>query len=364
MLSRADDYPVHQRPEPIAQAGTDRNFYDRYFFNAQDPDGSVFFGAALGVYPHLDVMDGAFALLEGGTQRSVFVSRHLGGERMATRVGPLAVEVLEPLQRLRVRLDDTSDLFADLVFEGLHPPVEEPRFTWRIGPRTIMDATRMTQNVSVSGTIRVDGRELALAGFAGTRDRSWGIRPIGAPDAQPPAPPASPQFFWLWAPLVFPSACLYAHVNEDGAGRAWNRAMRLIDRRTGAETELEGPRFAIDWLPGSRTARAASIEGTLPDGGTLRVELAVRGRFFMHGLGYGHPRFGHGLWRGPLDVAAERFEAAGADLATPMNAHVQALVAARLIRPGGRAEDGQGVLEQLVIGPHAPSGFRDLFDLA
>jgi hypothetical protein len=34
MLSRYDDYPVHQTPEPIAQpATTDRNVYDRYWFN-------------------------------------------------------------------------------------------------------------------------------------------------------------------------------------------------------------------------------------------------------------------------------------------------------------------------------------------
>ncbi len=26
MLTKADDYPVHQTPEPIAFAGTDRNF--------------------------------------------------------------------------------------------------------------------------------------------------------------------------------------------------------------------------------------------------------------------------------------------------------------------------------------------------
>jgi hypothetical protein len=30
MLTRGDDYPIHQTPEPIAYAGTDRNFYDRY----------------------------------------------------------------------------------------------------------------------------------------------------------------------------------------------------------------------------------------------------------------------------------------------------------------------------------------------
>ena len=31
MLSKADDYPIHQSPEPIAYAGQSRNFYDRYF---------------------------------------------------------------------------------------------------------------------------------------------------------------------------------------------------------------------------------------------------------------------------------------------------------------------------------------------
>ncbi len=43
MLSKADDYPVHQLPEPIATAGTDRNFYDRYFFNGYSKDGETFF---------------------------------------------------------------------------------------------------------------------------------------------------------------------------------------------------------------------------------------------------------------------------------------------------------------------------------
>ena len=38
MLTKADDFPIHQTPEPIAYAGTDRNFYDRYFFNGYQPD--------------------------------------------------------------------------------------------------------------------------------------------------------------------------------------------------------------------------------------------------------------------------------------------------------------------------------------
>ena len=60
MLSKADDYPIHQSPEPIAYAGQSRNFYDRYFFNGYDADGGVFFALGMGVYPHLDVIDGVF----------------------------------------------------------------------------------------------------------------------------------------------------------------------------------------------------------------------------------------------------------------------------------------------------------------
>jgi hypothetical protein len=33
MLTPADDYPLHQTPEPMAFSGADRNFYDRFFFN-------------------------------------------------------------------------------------------------------------------------------------------------------------------------------------------------------------------------------------------------------------------------------------------------------------------------------------------
>lgn len=87
MLTKADDYPIHQTPEPIAYTGTDRNFYDRYFFNGYSPDGAIFFAAALGVYPALNVMDGSFCVVVDGVQHNLRASRVLVMERMDTRVG-------------------------------------------------------------------------------------------------------------------------------------------------------------------------------------------------------------------------------------------------------------------------------------
>jgi hypothetical protein len=53
VLTHYDDFPLHQTPEPVAHPATsDKNFYDRYFFNGFAKDGSLFFGAALGLYPN------------------------------------------------------------------------------------------------------------------------------------------------------------------------------------------------------------------------------------------------------------------------------------------------------------------------
>ncbi len=161
MLTKADDYPVHQLPEPIAISGTDRNFYDRYFFNGYTLDGHVFFACALGVYPHLNVMDAAFSVIVDGVQHNLRASRLLNSERMDTRVGPIQITVIEPLKILRVQVHDNEHgITADLTFDARAQAVEEPRFTYRQGPRTMMDYTRLTQNGLYEGHIDVRGTHI------------------------------------------------------------------------------------------------------------------------------------------------------------------------------------------------------------
>ena len=89
MLTRFDDYPIHQVPLPVAQPATsDRNFYDRYFFNGYLPEREVFFGAAMGLYPDRRVIDAAFSVVHNGRQKNLYASsraRSIGDTRRSAQ---------------------------------------------------------------------------------------------------------------------------------------------------------------------------------------------------------------------------------------------------------------------------------------
>ena len=364
MLTKADDYPIHQTPEPVAYAGTDRNFYDRYFFNGYSRGGEIFFAAAMGIYPHLNVIDASFSVVHGGRQHNVHASRCLRMERLDTHVGPIAVEVLEPLVRLRIRVDDPQNgIRADLTFTARARAIEEPRYNRRIGPRTFLDLTRMTQSGTYDGWIEVARARVDVRADRcfGTRDRSWGVRPIGAPDAQPHAPFAMPQFYWLWAPLNFDDAAFLYDVNQDEHGEAWHENAFLAGLGDAEPEAMASATSEIVWKPGTRHAAAATIRCVRRSGSEISIAFEPRYQFSMSGLGYFNPEWGHGSYTGRDRSGYDVYELASIDETSPLHLHVQAFCDVRLVE-AGRTRNGIGVLEQLVMGPHAPSGFRELLD--
>lgn len=359
MLIPLDDYPVHQTPEPLAHPITgDRNFYDRYFFNGYTADGSLFFAAALGVYPNRSVIDASFSVVRDGVQTSVHASGRAPGDRGRTEVGPVAVEVVEPLRRLAVRVGpNQAGLEADLTFTARTEAIEEPRFTYRVSGRTVMDYTRLTQFGAWAGDLVVAGDVLDVATVWGCRDRSWGVRRVGEREVEAPGP--APQFFWLWAPLNFEDRCVHVDVQEDGDGRRWhaNGDVVPVEGRDGSPWRAAAVGHDVTWRPGTRRAMAAVLRLTPEEGSEEVVELEPIVDFQMLGLGYLHPEWGHGMWKGEAAVAAERWRLDDLDPLALSHLHVQSLCRARW---GDRK--GVGVLEQLAIGPHAPSGFTALAD--
>lgn len=185
MLSSLDDYFVHQVPEPVRHVGTsDRNFYDRHYFNVHACSDEFFIIMGLGQYPNLGTQDGFVSMRQGSQQTTLRTSRVLA-DRGDMSCGPMRVEILEGLKRIRITIaPNESGIEADLVFNGTHEPQLEPRQVQRRNGRVIHDVMRYCQTSRYSGWVKIPGKtyhsdDVALRGY---RDRSWGIRAIGRPE--------------------------------------------------------------------------------------------------------------------------------------------------------------------------------------
>ena len=197
MLSPLDDYPVHQISEPMRFVGpSDRNFYDRYYFNihgageVHGTDGELFAVIGIGQYPNLSVADAFVSVLWGDDHRVVRSSKTLGADRMDASVGPIRVEVIKGLEQIRVVVEPNEwGIELDAVYDGFSEAHLEGRHFDRQFTRVIFDSTRFAQVGSWTGTLKVGDREVALTPdrYWGSRDRSWGVRPVG--EAEPPGHP-------------------------------------------------------------------------------------------------------------------------------------------------------------------------------
>ncbi|GAB2633494.1 hypothetical protein ABI214_14920 [Prescottella soli] len=385
MLSPMDDFPVHQIAEPIRHVGTsDRNFYDRYYFNCHpglDHDGEpLFLIIGLGQYPNLGVTDG-FAVLRRGNDHIVArASKALGSDRMDVTVGPLRIEVLEGLHRLRVVLEPTPeapDLSFDLVFESDVPAALEARHFHRQLERVTFDTQRFVQTGRWSGTLTVDGETIPVTPdtWRGNRDRSWGVRPVG--EAEPPGRRADPalaaeqNFFWIYTIMQFEEFSIVAIMQEDRHGRRIiEDATRVWTDRTREPEWLGRPEHDLTFVPGTREVSHASLEFHRPGGYGKPDEVLtvacepVLPHYLGVGTGYGLEQdWRHGMWQGELVVQGLREKVADIEPWKKLFCPVDNLARFTLTEDG-ETHVGSGLLEVGIIGPCDRYGFTGAADVA
>jgi hypothetical protein len=372
VLTRFDDYPVHQTPEPIAhRAASDLNAYDRYWFNGVDAGGAFYFGAALGLYPHHHVMDAHFSFLGAdGVQRSLHASRLAPKEPTQTSVGPISLSVLEPMRRLRfAAAENEHGIACDLEFVSRAPALEEPRAFMKAfdSTRNLVDMTRFTQFGTWEGWVRAGGVTTRIdpATTYATRDRSWGVRAVGA--SAPARPAAPPAFGWLWAPVHFRDECALVGYFQHADGARWGLSgMRVATSAAPAlyaephdtsVTHFEPTGDALEFVPGTRWVKRGVFSVRARSGEELKLEVETTRRFNMNGLGYAHPKWGHGVWQGELKVEAEVWKETELTAGNPFHNHLHNLVTARL-----GDQRGVGALEQILFGPLSRYGFKSFLD--
>jgi hypothetical protein len=371
MLNKLDDYPIHQTPEPIAHPATsDRNVYDRTWFNGYAHDGSYYFGIGMAVYPHRGILDCAFSVVQPeGRQHCFFGSRRAPIERTEMQVGPFRMEVVEPMRRARVILEDNaSGVSCDLTFSARTAAIEEARQTLWSGARRTMDATRWDQFGRWSGWVKHPDGEFKVEETLchGTKDRSWGVRGVGEPESGG-APRMPGGIMFLWAPLFWDDHITHAIFFDGQRGEALVRE-GITAPLYQSEAEVPGvaeardermatARHRVSYHPGTRLARSAEIDLVNHDSATRTIALEPILKFQMKGLGYGHPEWGQGMWKGDLAVGGESFDPRQLDPLLPQNLHTQ-----QVVRASDGSKSGIGVLEQICIGPYAPGGFTAFLD--
>ena len=368
VLSPLDDYPIHQAALSMRHVvPSDRNFYDRYYFNCHGSSDELFLVAGMGQYPNLGVQD-AFVLVQHDDQhRVVRASRELGDNRMDTTVGPIRVEVIEPLQRHRVILEPNEwGIEADLTWEGSIPAHGEPQHFQRAPHgRVMFDTMRLAQTGCWTGRIGIDGTEIEVTPdrWWGSRDRSWGVRPVGEPE--PPgisATGAMDGFWWLYAPMQFEDFSILCICQEEPDGRrVLEQATRVWADPTRPPEALGRPEIDLRFRSGTRDVVGATWHLQTADREPLDVEVEVR--LPMHvgiGTGYG---FGadwrHGMWQGPLVVQGVSW-----DLRDPVVAAQMFGIVDTVARFTCEGQVGYGLFEFLLLGRHDPSGFAGWEDVA
>jgi len=371
MLNKLDDFPIHQTPEPLAQPATsDRNFYDRTWFNGYSEDGLWYFGIGMAIYPHRGILDCAFSVVEkGGRQHSFFGSCRAPLERTEMQVGPFKIEVVEPLRRARVILDDNrTGLACDLTFSARTSPMQEGRQTLWSGARRFMDATRFDQFGRWSGRIRHPDGEIIVdeSSCRGTKDRSWGVRGVGEPESGGAPQPQGGMFF-LWAPLFWEDHISHAIFFDGPQGESLcNEGMIMpLYQREEAIPGTEDPglrqmarvHHRLDYVPGTRLVSSAEIDMIDLQGSIRTISLQPLLKFQMKGLGYFHPEWTQGAWQGEMEIGGESFDPESIDLLEAPNMHVQ-----QVVRASDGKRQGIGVLEHACFGPYTPYGFKEVFD--
>ena len=330
-ISAWDDFPVHQTSEYVRHPATsDRNFYDRYYFNLHPSGGDYFAIFGLGQYPNLGTTDAYCAVTRGDDHYVVRASKPLT-DRADISVGPVRIEVIEPLRKLRVIVEPgrpaDSQLAMDVTWTSPVVPFEEPRQFLRVRGTVVFKTQRFAQLGRWEGTLTVDGTDIAVTPdrCGGARDRSWGVRPVG----------------------------------EMQTGmRVWTDPDRPRD-------VLGRPEWSHDTISGTRLLAGSHITFPEAPGGPITVHVEpLATNFISIGAGYGgEPDWRHGMWQGE-ELVEQALSYKVSEIRALGQYGVVDSVARFTYDDGDRGpQEGYGLYEHGFFGPFPKLGLTDRGDL-
>lgn len=308
LLTPLDDTLQHQTTAPfIHVAHSDHRFFDRYWFEAWQRDGSQGFIAGMGQYSNMNAQDGFCSVQREGRQYNQRFARQLRPDVASTRIGPFGFEILEPLWRFRMFCEPgAGPVSYDLVWQGtFHARLEAHHFG-RVNGRVNLDHERIDQVGRVDGWLEVDGQRVEVVDWWGDRDHSWGIRPaVGGfePVNGPDDPRAGRLFLWFLFDCGEFSGHMQLQEDADGHALYMDGYIQFPDDSGRPDLRIVEVEHDAVFHPGTRQYSAARVRMTTDDGQRWDADVKpVLTAWAYAGTGYGagfNDRKGLGYYRGP-----------------------------------------------------------------
>lgn len=312
-----DDHPYHQAIAPMGSPVTsDPRFNDGYYFAFYRPGRHVFCG--LRFHANNNVVDGYAGAVADGVQRGARYSRALDLDRVASAVGPLRVEVIEPMVRQRVVCEDVDHgiAFDVEITASAGPFGETPDVQYRFG-RVLNHVLRYTQPGRATGTVSVDGVDETVDGWFAARDHSWGIRQTMGPalPVKGAGPvPVDPRALRLWVPFEVGDRAGFFHLHEDAHGNVLDCEGRIdpVGSDGSDGVGITAVAHSLRYEPYSSRLTGGSFDLALAEGDPVRLDFDVTCAP-AHPQGFGYARGWRdggnpGVWRGVRYVEGERFD--------------------------------------------------------
>jgi hypothetical protein len=276
-VTAADELYRHQAVAPAAATAYRDPAWAERCWHLLNLGGGWVLGAGRAVWPHAGQRTAAVGLSTGGVQlaRRAREPFAIGDDPDRPDVGPIRIEVLAPLQEVRLALEDPElDLAVELRYQARFPPVPTERNLIEREGRVVTDYMNFFQSGLYTGVVRAEGEERRIERRAGFRDRGWGLRKHEG---------AARRGMHVFCACELPEAALYVLLYETAsAERVFTNGWLLdetglADTVVAAEHEL---RFDGRQLLGGRIA----VE--LASGEARELAVEAEGRLWMEAVGY------------------------------------------------------------------------------
>ncbi len=253
MVSRFDEYLVHQTEQPLARVASDHpEWQERFYFNIHDRNGEVAMMTGLGAYPNRNMMQGYIFAVHGGEHYSYLQVRAPANDREVMTAGSLSFSVVEPLKAWRLEVaDEANGIKGSLVFRERCPLYEFSLIHWQNGDNLVVNQLHYTQAGVYEGSLTIGGR--TFTDLIGMRDRSWGVRDM----ARVP--------FWAWISAQFEEFCVSAWLWETPEGEVIHADGAII-HESGEVQPVTKIEHELELWPGTKRPRAGCFQLTIADG--------------------------------------------------------------------------------------------------